>query len=330
VEVPKRTGRCQFFFWTAAQAAELYVCSSMHEENPFFSIIIPTYNRADLIGRTLATVQAQTLGAFEALVVDDGSRDNTAEVVEPFLADTRFHYLPKQNAERGAARNYGLDRARGRYVVFLDSDDLLHPEHLATLHAAITGQQPQPNFIATKYDFERNGQRRPSDIGPLPAGALGFETFLNGNVLACNVCVRRENPALFRFEEDRRYAAVEDWMFMLQNTQRGDVVQLLDALTLTMNDHDKRSMRADNEVLIRRMELAAAWMQQHLTLTAEQGQRLLGRVYYLCAIHAYADGHRRQALHYARQAAPSLNLKTRALLLARIVVGPRLVGLLKG
>ena len=295
----------------------------------FFSIVIPTYNRADLIGRTLATVQAQEFTAWEVLIVDDGSKDNTAEVVQPFLADSRLQYRPKESGERGVARNYGLERARGEYVIFLDSDDLFHPNHLATLHAAIQAAPVPPNFIATKYDFERDGQRRPSDLGPLPAGPLGFESFLTGNVLACNVCVRRENSQLFSFEEDRRYAAVEDWMFMLQNTQHGDAVQLVDALTLTMNDHDQRSMRADNQGLIRRLELAAGWMQQHLTLTSEQRRRLLGRVYYLCAIHAYADGHRGQALTFARRAAPGLDTKTRWILYLRSLLGVRLIGLLK-
>jgi glycosyltransferase involved in cell wall biosynthesis len=297
---------------------------------PFFSIVIPTYNRASLIDRTLHTVRAQQFKEFEVLVVDDGSTDNTADVVQPFLVDLRFHYLPKQNAERGAARNYGLARAQAEYVIFLDSDDLFHPEHLATLHAAIIQGQVPPNFIATKYDFDRAGQRRPSDIATLSAGPLGFEALLQGNVLACNVCVRRANPDLRLFEEDRRYAAVEDWLFLLENTQYGDVVQLVDAVTLTMNDHDQRSMRADNQELIKRLKLAAAWMQQHLTLTPNQRRRLLGRVYYLCAIHAYADGHRGPALRYTRQAAPGLPAKTTALLLTRIVLGPRLVNLLKG
>lgn len=296
----------------------------------FFSIIIPTYNRADLIAKTLESVRQQTFSEFEVLIVDDGSRDNTAEIVAPFLADPRFQYLPKPNAERGAARNYGLDRAHGEYAIFLDSDDLFHAEHLATLHTAIRVAVAPPDFIATKYDFDREGQRRPSDITPLPAGPLGLNTFLTGNVLACNVCVRRANLALRRFEEDRRFAAVEDWMFMLENTQHGAVVQLVDAVTLTMNDHDQRSMRVDNQGLIRRLELAVGWMQQRLTLTTAQRRRLLGRVYYLCAIHAYADGHRGQALRFARRALPGLSHKTTALLLARILLGPRLVGLLKG
>ena len=232
---------------------------------PFFSVVIPTYNRADLIGHTLKSVLAQEFTDFELLVVDDGSRDPTATVVARF-PDPRLHYLPKENAERGAARNYGLARAQGEYVLFLDSDDLLHPNHLATLHAAIKAQATPPNFIATKYDFDRDGQRRPSDLAPLPAGPLTFETFIRGNALACNVCVRRANPRLYLFEEDRRYAAVEDWMFMLENTQHGDTVQLVDAVTLTMNDHDQRSMRADNQGLVRRLDLAAGWMQGHLTM----------------------------------------------------------------
>ena len=301
----------------------------MSSDNPFFSIVIPTYNRANLISATLQSIQLQEFAAFEVLVIDDGSTDNTPEVVLPFLADPRFDYFPKENAERGAARNYGLVRARGEYVLFLDSDDLLHPNHLSTLRAAIAAQTTLPNLIATKYDFDRAGQRRPSDLAPLPAGPLGFETFIQGNALACNVCVRRENPALYPFEEDRRYAAVEDWLFLLQNTQHGEVVQLVDAVTLTMNDHDQRSMRADNQGLIRRLDLAAGWMQQRLTLTPDQRRRLLGRVYYLCAIHAHIDGFSGQARAYARRAAPGLPPRQALSLLLRCYSSPRVIQWLK-
>lgn len=286
---------------------------------PFFSVVIPTYNRADLIGLTLRSVLQQEFNDFEVLVVDDGSKDNTAEVVSA-ISDSRLHYLPKKNEERGVARNYGLARALGEYVLFLDSDDVLHANHLATLHGAIMAQMPRPNFIATKFDFDRAGQRRPSDLAPMPAGPLGFDTFLSGNALACNVCVRRENPALRPFEEDRRYAAVEDWMFLLENTQHGDVVQLVDAVTLTMNDHDQRSMRADNEGLVRRLDLAAGWMQQHLTMTAVQRKKLLGRLYYLCAIHAHIDDHRGMALRYASRAIPKLPKQQAVALLLRTLM----------
>ncbi len=296
---------------------------------PYFSIVIPTYNRESFISRTLATIQSQTHTDWEVLVVDDGSKDNTADVVNPFLTDSRFQYLPKDNAERGAARNYGFARARGEYVIFLDSDDLFHPKHLDTLYAAIRAEPAVPNFIATKYEFDRDGQRRQSDLSALPAGLLKFDTFLHGNPLACNVCVRRNNPNLKLFEEDRRYAAVEDWLFLLENTQHGDAVHLIDAVTLTMNDHDQRSMRADNQGLIKRLELAADWMQQHLTLTSAQRRRLLGRVYYLCAIHAYADGDRGKAMQFAHKAAKGLSFRIIVMLLLRITLGPQLISKLK-
>ena len=293
----------------------------------FFSIVIPTYNRADLIDLTLDSVLAQTFAEFEVLVVDDGSTDHTAAVVRAYT-DSRLHYLPKINEERGAARNYGLARAQGEYVLFLDSDDLLHPSHLVTLHAAIRAQNPRPNFIATKYDFARDGERRPGDLYPLPAGPLGFETFLKGNVLACNVCVRRQNPGLHLFEGDRQYAAVEDWMFMLENTQ-DDRVYLVDAVTLTMNDHDQRSMRSDNTALVRRLQLAMAWMLARLRLTPAQRRTLTGRVYYLCAIHSYADNHRLESLRFVRMAAPHLPARQAAVLLLRCLVGQGAVAWLK-
>ncbi|MDF7810199.1 glycosyltransferase family A protein [Hymenobacter sp. YC55] len=294
---------------------------------PFFSVIIPTYNRASFIADTLRSVLAQTFAAFEIIVVDDGSKDNTAEVVQQFTQPSvQYHF--KENGERGVARNYGFARAQGAYVLFLDSDDVLHPNHLATLHAAIQ-QQNQPNFIATKFDFNRNGQRSASDLALLPAGSYSLEFFLKGNALACNICVRRQNPALKLFEEDRSFAAVEDWMFMLENMQ-ADTVYLVDAVTLTMNDHDARSMRADNQGLIKRWLKLMQWVAVHLSLTPAQNKQLEGHIFYLCAIHAYADNHRQQAVGFLRQAWPHLPLRKALLLAVRIVAGPQLIGLLKG
>lgn len=295
--------------------------------NPFFSVVIPTYNRANFIKQTLDSVLSQTFENLEVIVVDDGSTDNTFEVVAE-CRDNRLFYFAKANGERGAARNYGIKKSKGSYVIFLDSDDCIHSEHLSILHSKIV-ELKNINFIATKYNFLRDDTIRASGLESMREGYYSLDDFVDGNFIACNLCIKKDNPNLHLFEEDRRYAAVEDWMFILENTQ-SDRLYLVDAVTITMNDHDQRSMRADNEALIRRMELAGQWMQQRLKLSNEQQRRLLGRVYYLCAIHAYADGRRGPALRYARQAAPGLSFKARMLLLARIVVGPRIVGLLKG
>jgi GalNAc5-diNAcBac-PP-undecaprenol beta-1,3-glucosyltransferase len=285
---------------------------------PFFSVVIPTYNRAGFIAATLCSVIEQQLQSFEIIVVDDGSTDNTAAIVAQ-VADPRIHYLAKSNGERGAARNYGFAHACGEYVIFLDSDDVLHTTHLSTLHAKIQ-QLGTPNFIATKYNFNRDGVVADSDMKSIKEGWYGLELFVGGNALACNICVHRQNPALRPFEEDRRYAAVEDWMFMLENMQH-DQVYIIDAVTLTMNDHDTRSMRSDNTALVRKLALALNWMLNHITLTPEQRRALTGRVYYLCAIHSYADNHQAEALRYARKAAPNLPSRQALILLVRCLVG---------
>jgi len=98
--------------------------------NPLISIIIPTYNRADLISETLNSVVAQTHENWECIIVDDGSTDNTANVILEYTnKDKRFkYYLRPGILNKGASpcRNYGLKQAKGDYIQFLDSDDLLN------------------------------------------------------------------------------------------------------------------------------------------------------------------------------------------------------------
>jgi GalNAc5-diNAcBac-PP-undecaprenol beta-1,3-glucosyltransferase len=296
--------------------------NSLLSPSPFFSIVIPTYNRANFIADTLNSVLTQDFQNFEVIVVDDGSTDNTSVVLADFK-DLRIHYLCKNNGERGAARNYGLTRALGEYVVFLDSDDQLLPQHLTTLYTKIQ-ETDNPNFIATKYNFKRNGVIAASDLDGIAEGWYSLDFFVRGNALACNICVRRENSSLRPFEEDRRYAAVEDWMFMLENMQH-DQFYLVDAVTLTMSDHDTRSMRSDNMNLVRKLQLALDWMLTRIKLTYAQQRILTGRVYYLCAIHAYADNHRPEALRYALRAAPNLSSSQALILLMRCIVGLRTV-----
>lgn len=98
-------------------------------KQPLVSIIIPTYNRAHLIGETLDSVLAQTYQNWECIVVDDGSTDGTDTLLTTYRAkDSRFqyHHRPKERLPGGnAARNYGFEVSKGEYIIFLDSDDLL-------------------------------------------------------------------------------------------------------------------------------------------------------------------------------------------------------------
>src|SRR3990170_2838516 len=95
---------------------------------PKVSVIIPTYNREKYIVETLQSVFAQTFTDYEVIVIDDGSTDNTADVLRPYL--DRIVYIRKPNGGQGSARNVGIKVAKGEYIAFLDSDDLWMPEKL--------------------------------------------------------------------------------------------------------------------------------------------------------------------------------------------------------
>lgn len=97
---------------------------------PKISIVMPTYNRADLIAETLESILAQTFDSWECIIVDDESNDNIIEIVTPFLKDNRFKFTTKPNGfSKGAnaSRNYGLDLSQGEYIYWFDSDDIIHP-----------------------------------------------------------------------------------------------------------------------------------------------------------------------------------------------------------
>lgn len=122
---------------------------------PFFSIIIPTYNRAELIGRTLESVVLQDYIDWECIVVDDGGQDDTKAVVEHFGNDRiKYHWI--EHGERSRARNYGVDQSIGEYIVFLDSDDTLLPSYLSTMSTQIQ-EGVEVKVLRCGFHFIRDG-----------------------------------------------------------------------------------------------------------------------------------------------------------------------------
>jgi glycosyltransferase involved in cell wall biosynthesis len=123
---------------------------------PFFSVVIPVYNRAHLIEDTIRSVLVQTDQDFEIVVVDDGSRDDPGKVVAA-MDDPRIDFVRQENRGGGAARNTGIDRARGRYIAFLDSDDHFLPHHLATMRGLL--ESGTFNFAYGRIIVDRGGGR---------------------------------------------------------------------------------------------------------------------------------------------------------------------------
>src|SRR5689334_17186104 len=148
---------------------------------PFFSVVIPTYNRAHIIRGTIDSVLAQTDPDFEVIVVDDGGTDATGEVVRA-VTDPRVTYQRKANAERAAARNFGAARARGRYVEFLDSDDVFYPNHLAAARRLIAAAG-EPEIVHLGYEMKDSAGAVVGRAGPFEGALNGYLPY--GNVLSC-------------------------------------------------------------------------------------------------------------------------------------------------
>jgi len=295
-------------------------------QHPFFSIVIPVYNRAALLQETVKSIQAQTFSSYEIIIVDDGSTDGSGSEIDRLYGDAANIVIIHQlNQERGASRNNGFKKATGEYVIFLDSDDLLMPVHLEVLYDKIK-KLNNPDFISTKYDFLRNGKRVRSIISDSAEGYYDYRFFLNGNPYGCNVCVRRLNEKLCLFEEDRRYSIKEDWLFFLENLQGRQKVYLIDQVTILMVDHDERSMRQNDRVLVEKTFLSREWILNHVKLNEAETKQLDAHVNYFCAIHSYLDYQRKAAFNFLMKAFYNNGIRKKYLvLLAKIIVGRKII-----
>lgn len=186
---------------------------------PFFSVVVPVYNRAAILGKTLRSVLAQTEQDFEIVVVDDGSADQPARTVEE-IGDPRIVFVRQENRGGGAARNTGIDTARGRFVAFLDSDDEFLPHHLATMRRLIERESRTAGYARIIVD---RGEGR-TFVKPPRAIREGEDmaTYLlcdRGFVPTSTIVVERAMATAVRFHEN--LAAAEDTDFAIRLTLAG-------------------------------------------------------------------------------------------------------------
>ena len=152
----------------------------------FFSVIIPTYNRGHLIGRSIKSVLDQTFEEFEIIVIDDGSTDNTKEIVDSYR-NPKIKYIYQKNTERSAARNNGIQNASGKWICFLDSDDIYLSEHLSTLKENISQNEDPKLFITGNLIRSKNSESKHQLIDTSNKTIL--EEIANKFILMNSVCV---------------------------------------------------------------------------------------------------------------------------------------------
>lgn len=213
-------------------------------DNILFSIIIPTYNRADFITKTLDSFIAQTYQYYEIIIVDDGSTDNTAEVVVPYLSN-KIAYYKKENEERAAARNYGVLKSKGHYINFFDSDDLALNNHLQEAINIII-QNPECKVFHLNYEVrELNGvfvssSQSITDIN---------RQIIEGNPFSCNGVFISRNLALSNpFNQTRVLSASEDYELWIRLISQYNFI-CSNVITSVVVQHDNRSVTAMKDPL---------------------------------------------------------------------------------
>lgn len=250
---------------------------------PFFSIVIPSYNRSVLLPSTLSSIWNQSFKDYEVIIVNDGSTDNTLEVLSGIQEnELRLRIINQQNSERGKARNNGWKEAKGKFVVFFDSDDLMQPDYLEEMHNIIQFQKPE--IVCGKIVFQTdNGHSKAHIDQKSLAGFYNVNLFLKGNPIACHFAVKNAFDEFNPFNEDRELASMEDWIFLLENTINRQIY-IIDKPLVTMRIHSGQSMKQDRTIAERKHK-AVAFIQEHVSLSPYEFRQLKGYAFENIGIH---------------------------------------------
>ena len=195
--------------------------------NPLVSIIIPTYNRANLLGETLASVQKQSYQNWECIIVDNGSEDDTKQLVGSFN-EIRFIYKFTKTRGRSRARNTGLVQAKGRFIQFLDSDDILMETKLEQSVAVSQQKKAElKNLVLTNFEcFNDSAKNRLPAYSDFSDLVLDYDNILFGWYFNFTIpihCGLFDSRLLTHFSFPENLSEWEDWFLWLHIFQQSDL-----------------------------------------------------------------------------------------------------------
>lgn len=188
---------------------------NLNEETPLFTVVIPVYNRAYSVVRSIDSILSQYIKDFEILVIDDGSTDEIGETMSRY-PDVRIRLIRQPNRGASAARNHGIDLARGRYIALLDSDDSFLPHHLSTMKELLAGRDDVIVYAPVR------AQRGTGFIVKPPraiAPSESMATYLmcgRGFVQTSGLVIPTEIARKVRYREDASFGDDTDFAIRLQ------------------------------------------------------------------------------------------------------------------
>lgn len=175
---------------------------------PLFSVVIPTYNRAHRILRAVESVLSQTFKDFEIWVIDDGSVDDTEAVLRPF--EGRLNYWHQRNGGVANARNTGIEKSRGAYIAFLDSDDWWYPRKLEVVARAIE-ENPSAGLFYSKFDVSDHTCRKLWTPHIRGVSGHAYKALLVKDFVATSTAVVRKDCFDQAGMFDTALSGCEDW-----------------------------------------------------------------------------------------------------------------------
>lgn len=202
---------------------------------PLISVIIPTFNRRDSISKAIESVLKQTFSDWELIIVDDGSEDDTCEIVKPFLLDSKIQVVIKENQGVSSARNSGAKVAKGDWLIFLDSDDILLFDALETF---VVAMKSDLSLKALKSGFNiKQGEVEKTD---LPEKGR-FHSFIPGSFI-----LRKELfEAVGGYDEDLKFSENTELFHRIGLTNEGMGI-ILKATVVYHNQPDGGSKNLKN------------------------------------------------------------------------------------
>ena len=202
---------------------------------------MPTYNRAGLIGKAIESVVNQKYENWELLIIDDGSTDNTEEVIAQF-SDDRIRYIYQNNQERSAARNNGIIKAKGSFVCFLDSDDYYLDNFLAEFEHAIKENNNKEAFYFCNTYRETSEGIIEKSVGANVTFQVNYDFLLINTIGTPRVClpveVAKNNLFDLTVENGEDF---ELWMRLINDLE----IKYIDVYTQVFLDHNARSINND-------------------------------------------------------------------------------------
>ena len=270
--------------------------------NPFFSIIIPLYNREKTISRAIESILNQTFQDFEIIVIDDCSTDHSVEIIHKLkILDSRIKYIKNEiNQERCISRNKGIQIALGRYICFLDSDDYHLPIHLETFyHKILEENEPKAFLFTSAWNETEDGirsERACPEIGTMNL----YHYFLNYTVNPQRWCVEKSVAKSILF--DPEIVICEDLDFSLRTVQaRIPIIQIPMQTSVYVASADSfthgDSLKWEKELFYLKRIFSKPNLKKNLPV--KDVKRLLSMCYYHLSSKSHRSQQRRKTVYFA-------------------------------